>query len=70
MFSNFMNAGHDMTKVQQHTANIAKLFEIEKDGYHCYYDGGNRGNCRYNLHTPEYESWHYGYSEAEKEDSE
>lgn len=69
MLSNFMNAGHDMTKATR-LSESGRLQQIEMDGYHCYFDGGERGNCRYNLFTPEYEAWHDGYSRAEEEDKE
>jgi hypothetical protein len=37
-------------------------------GYHCYYAGGNRGDCRFALDSQEYADWHEGYTLAETED--
>ena len=48
----------------------ADLFRWSRDGYHCYYNGGNRGDCRHALFTEAYEAWHSGYSQAEAEDIE
>ena len=48
----------------------ADLFRWSQDGYHCYYNGGNRGDCRHALFTEAYEAWHSGYSQAEAEDIE
>ena len=68
MFSNFMNARHDMTKAKS-VQDIA-VFKWYNDGYHCYYAGGNRGDCRHALGSEAYECWHEGYSQAESEDVE
>lgn len=40
------------------------------DGYHTYYAGGNRGDCRHPLDSQAYGCWHGGYSQAEAEDIE
>jgi hypothetical protein len=51
---------------------LAKLGTNKRfaDGYHCYYAGGNRGNCRYEMDTVDYIDWHDGYTVAEWEDTE
>jgi len=68
MVSNFMNAGHDMTKAQY--ISIKDEYTWYNDGYHCYYAGGNRGDCKHPLFSDAYECWHQGYSAAEDEDKE
>jgi len=67
MVSNFMNAGHDMTKV---SGSLGQKMKWEMDGYFCYFADGNRGDCRHPLYSEAYYAWHHGYSIAEDEDKE
>lgn len=54
--------------IEEKQISFVDEFKWYNDGYHCYYAGGNRGDCKHSLFSEAYECWHQGYSQAENED--